>query len=65
METNILGEGAFSKVYTVMNKYSRRKFALKKIEKQRLSKKDKLFLDNEIKIHCKLYHPNIISFIGY
>ena len=48
-----------------MNKYSRRKFALKKIEKQRLSKKDKLFLDNEIKIHGKLYHPNIISFIGY
>lgn len=31
VETCILGEGAYSKVYTVVNKYSKWKFALKKV----------------------------------
>lgn len=30
-EKQILGDGAYSKVFTVVNKYSKRKYALKKV----------------------------------
>lgn len=31
VEAHLLGEGAFSRVYTVENKFNRKKFALKKV----------------------------------
>lgn len=57
-----IGTGAFSKVYKVIHRKNRRPYALKIIDMERLSLADCLSLRNEIELHEKLDHPNIIRF---
>ena len=58
-----LGSGAYGRVYLVIHNKTKEEFALKVIEKKKLlnihGKCDIIY--NEIKIHSKLEHPNIIK----
>ena len=58
----ILGKGAFSKVIKVLHIETNKKYALKIINLQKVSKLDQKNLKNEEKLHKKLSHPNIIKF---
>jgi len=57
-----LGFGAFGRVYLVTNKYTNKKYALKVINKYKLIQAygDCRLIYNEIEIHSKLNHRNII-----
>lgn len=58
-----LGEGNFGKVYLVEKKTTKKKYALKKIKKNRLLKDDLRLKDilNEKEILKKAYHPFIVK----
>ena len=63
----ILGDGSFSKVHLYFHKTSKIKYAVKKMN---LSKIDKLLnhkniVDNEVYIHGRIKHPNIISLYNF
>ena len=57
-----LGFGAYGRVYLVKNRYTEKKYALKVINKRKLIQAfgDCRLIYNEIEIHSKLNHPNII-----
>ena len=57
-----LGIGAFGRVYLVTHKFTKKKFALKVINKNKLIQAygDCKLIYNEIEIHSKLNHRNII-----
>ena len=57
-----LGTGAFARVYLVTHNITRKKFALKVINKHKLIQTygNCQLIENEIEIHSKLNHPNII-----
>lgn len=59
-----LGKGAFSRVYLVRHKNGK-KYALKHIQYNSLHKTDKNNVQNEIKIHKRITHPNIVQFYNY
>lgn len=59
-----LGKGAFSRVYLVRHQNGQ-KYALKHIQYKSLHKTDKNNVQNEIKIHKKINHPNIVKFYNY
>ena len=63
----LLGSGAYGDVYLTKNKDNQEYYALKKLNKKIiLSKLNSLEpIKREIEIHCKLYHNNIIHFVGY
>ena len=57
-----LGIGSYGRVYLVKNKFTNKKYALKEINKNKLMKiyADCRLVKNEVEIHSKLNHPNII-----
>ncbi|GFQ65375.1 hypothetical protein TNCT_167991 [Trichonephila clavata] len=56
-----LGEGSFAKCYQVETIRTKRKYALKIISKQSMSKS----IQSEMRIHSKLSHPFIVTFYRY
>lgn len=63
---NVIGRGAFSKVYRCSSVNTTIDFAIKVVEKTSLIRylaKEKL--ENEIRIHKRLDHANIVKFFGY
>ncbi|KAJ1501446.1 hypothetical protein HMI54_009982 [Coelomomyces lativittatus] len=56
-----LGEGAFSQVYHAFDLEHKKDVAIKVIDKAHMSPYQRLAVQNEISIHSKLKHPNIIS----
>ena len=58
----ILGKGAFSKVIKVLHLPSNKKYALKIINLEKISKSDLSNLQNEEKLHKTLNNKNIIKF---
>ena len=57
-----LGSGAFGHVYLLVNNFTKKKYALKVINKRKLLQTygNCELVHNEIEIHSKLNHPNII-----
>ena len=57
-----LGIGSYGRVYLVTNKFNNKKYALKVINKNKLMQiySDCRLVQNEVEIHSKLNHPNII-----
>lgn len=59
----ILGKGAFAEVVSVKSKKDGQTYAMKIIEKKKVSNLTMIY--EEIAIHCKLKHENIIKLHGY
>ena len=61
----LLGKGVFGEVYLTSKKGSSKKYATKKLDKEKYTKnpKAKKYLDNEIDILKAIDHPNIIKLI--
>ena len=58
----IIGKGGFGKVWQVLYKKTRELFALKEMSKQKiLDKKSEKFINNELLLLKKLYHPFIVN----
>ena len=57
-----LGIGSYGRVYLVKNKFTNKNYALKEINKNKLINiyGDCKLVKNEVEIHSKLKHPNII-----
>jgi serine/threonine protein kinase len=63
---DILGQGAFGKVFKVVHKVSKRVFALKIIDKKRIRKNSmEAQMQNEIKIMYSLNHPNVVRLFNH
>jgi serine/threonine protein kinase len=60
-----LGGGKFSDVIQAMNLNNKKTYALKKIDKEKLTPKEKLFLRDEIHIVSQLSHPNVVEVREY
>lgn len=60
-----LGGGKFSDVIQAMNLNNKKTYALKKIDKEKLTPKEKLFLRDEIQIVSQLSHPNVVEVREY
>ena len=60
---NIIGKGNFAKVYEITHCASRRKFALKTINKEMFNDNIKsiLSLHDEINLLRKIRHPNVLQ----
>ena len=58
-----IGRGTFSFVYKALHRPTNRMVALKVI--QYSSEKDKERIQNEINIHSKLNHPNIVKLLDF
>ena len=58
-----LGIGSYGRVYLVTNKFNNKKYALKVINKNKLMQiyADCRLVHNEVELHSKLNHPNIIK----
>jgi serine/threonine protein kinase len=59
-----LGNGQYGRVYLAEDKFMKKKFAIKIIEKKMLNK-DYSQLKTEIEIHVRLKHPHIIEMFAY
>jgi len=59
---DLLGYGAFGVVLLVKNKVTDEKWALKILNKEKLSSKALSILKNESKIMCSLKHPSVVEF---
>lgn len=60
---NLLGEGAFSKVYKAVNVVKNETVAIKIIDKGNLSTKQLMNIKNEINIMSKLNHINLLKLL--
>ena len=56
-----LGQGSFATVFRCKNKSTGEEYAVKKIEKKKLTKEDDWALRNEVSIMSQLRHPNIVQ----
>ncbi len=56
-----LGAGYISKVYKATHRQTNQIYAVKMISLQKVSDKEKISLEREVKIHSRLSHPNIIK----
>ena len=59
---SFIGKGAFGSVYIVKRKQDNKIYAMKRVNINNLSDKDKRSSLNEIRILASLNHPNIISY---
>jgi NIMA (never in mitosis gene a)-related kinase len=57
-----LGEGAYSSVYKVRRIHDSEIYALKKVQMQNLSEKEKENALNEVRILASIMHQNICSY---
>ena len=61
-----LGEGSYAKVYLVMHKKTKVKYAIKAIDKLNIeNKKEKSCFNREVEIMYKLDHPNIAKLYAH
>ena len=60
-ETNIIGKGRFSTVYSVMKRQDRSRYALKLIHKKSLTEKERQSIINEKDILSSLDHINLVK----
>ena len=60
-----LGQGGFAEVFLTQNINTYKIYAVKKINENNLSYKEKSYLQNEISILKTINHPNIVKFYGY
>ena len=61
-----LGEGSYAKVYLVMHKKTKIKYAIKAIDKLNIeNKKEKSCFNREVEIMYKLDHPNIAKLYAH
>ncbi|PIK37091.1 hypothetical protein BSL78_26075 [Apostichopus japonicus] len=59
----LLGKGGFARCYEVIQMDTKRAFAGKVVNKQRISKPNqRAKMQREIAVHCQLRHPNIVAF---
>jgi serine/threonine protein kinase len=56
-----IGQGGFSKVYLAEHQKSGNRFALKKLNLNKISEPDFNLLISELTIHSKLNHPNVVK----
>jgi hypothetical protein len=56
-----LGQGSFATVFRCKNKTTGEEYAVKKIEKKKLTVEDDWALRNEVSIMSQLRHPNIVQ----
>jgi hypothetical protein len=60
-ESQILGEGSYSRVYSATHRELGGVFAVKRIEKAFLvSEEEKTSLKREVELHLRLHHPHIV-----
>lgn len=57
-----LGSGAFAKVFQAFHRKTQQHFALKRIFLSKLCDSDRENIENELAIHSRLSHPNIVRF---
>lgn len=62
---NVLGEGAFSVVYSATDKISGEKVAIKVIKKYQLDQKQRDSVMKEVQLMAQLNHPNIVKLIDF
>ena len=60
--SNVLGEGAYSSVYSVMRLSDGLAYALKKVKMGKLSDKEKENALNEVRILASIKHTNICAY---
>jgi calcium-dependent protein kinase len=60
LDTVVLGEGAYGKVFKCINRRTMEERAVKIVEKSRMSQKEKIRLKYEINILKNLVHPSIV-----
>jgi calcium-dependent protein kinase len=60
LDTVVLGEGAYGKVFKCVNRRTMEERAVKIVEKSRMSQKEKIRLKYEINILKNLVHPSIV-----
>ena len=60
-----IGEGSFSEVFLATNKITNLKYAIKKIDLNKIKAVEQENIQKEIEIHSILHHPNIITLYDY
>ena len=61
-----IGSGTFGQVFKVVNKYTKKNYVIKVIDKSRITSEDLIKqLNREIKIMYSLNHPNIMKLINH
>ena len=58
----IIGQGMYGKVYKALNKYEQKYYAIKTLNIQNVSQKERLNIETEIKLLQELKHPNIVLY---
>lgn len=62
---DMLGEGAYSKVYSATSRKDGNRYACKVLDKNKLGAKDVAAVESEIAILKSLDHPNILHLIDH
>lgn len=62
---DVIGKGGYSEVRKCVHKKSKKRYALKIIEKDKLKEKDLENIESEIRILSRIEHPNIIKLIDH
>lgn len=63
--SDTIGEGAFSTVRIAEHRETGEKFAVKRLDRTKLSSDDEMLLRREVEILKSLDHPNIVKFIDF
>jgi len=58
----IIGQGMFGKVYKALNKLEQKYYAIKTLNLQNISQKERLNIETEINLLQELKHPNIVLY---
>ena len=58
----IIGQGMYGKVYKSLNKYENKYYAIKTLNFQNISQKERLNIETEIILLQELKHPNIVLY---
>ena len=58
----IIGQGMYGKVYKSLNKYENKYYAIKTLNFQNISQKERLNIETEINLLQELKHPNIVLY---
>jgi serine/threonine protein kinase len=62
---DVLGEGAFSVVYSAIDRQTREKVAIKVIKKYQMDEKQRISVLKEVNLMKQLNHPNIVKLIDF